>query len=704
MGFSMPLENFRTFKAHDPLGDTDASADLQVGNAHPLDSPQSIRKLNRLLDWWHQARQAQAEARREMALDEDFYDGLQWREDDKRVLEERGQMPLVINKIKPTIDWVIGTETRTKIDFRVYGRGEEDVEPAEVKTKLLKYLSDVNRGPYHRSQAFKDCVIAGIGWLEDGIRSDESDEPLYSRYENWRNMWYDPLSVERDLSDARFLFRSKWVDLDIAVAIWPDRKSILECSARSQRYRVQENDEYFWLADSTTNETTITPTPVYLEDAFSIDLRRERVRLIEAWYREPERVQVMRGNPAFRGLIYDPENPFMNRAVKRGVASVYDAVKLLVWQAIFCDSGLLQIARSPYRHNRFPFTPIWCYRRRRDNTPYGIVRNLRDPQEDLNKRRSKALFLLSTNKMIADWNAFENWDEAIEEKDRPDGVLKKRPGADVALHTETQLAEEHVMLMRDDAQFIQDVSGVTDENLGRQTNAVSGRAILARQDQGTTATAEPFENLRLACQLEGEIQTSLIEQFYDEPKVVRLTEDPKAAEFLKINQWDEETGAILNDITASQADFVVDAQDFRESVRTAMFESLMELMGKLPPETVIQMLDLVIDLSDLPQRKELVRRIREINGQIDEKERDTPEYQEKIKAQEEEAARQKELEERTATAEAKVKEAQAEKARAEAEKAHVEKMGTALQVARETVSAPEIATAADSLIESAKAS
>ena len=88
---------------------------------------------------------------------------------------------------------------------------------------------------------------------------------------------------------------------------------------------------------------------------------------------------------------------------------------------------------SPYRHNRFPFIPIWCYRKGRDKTPYGMVRNLRDPQEDLNKRRSKALFILSANRMIADDDAFENWDEAAEELARPDGILKKKKGAEVTL-------------------------------------------------------------------------------------------------------------------------------------------------------------------------------------------------------------------------------------------------------------------------------
>lgn len=46
-----------------------------------------------------------------------------------------------------------------------------------------------------------------------------------------------------------------------------------------------------------------------------------------------------------------------------------------------------------------------------------------------------------------------------------------------------QLAEEHVNLMQQDRQFIESTGGVTDEMMGRESNAQCGKAILDRQDQ-----------------------------------------------------------------------------------------------------------------------------------------------------------------------------------------------------------------------------
>jgi len=199
-----------------------------------------------------------------------------------------------------------------------------------------------------------------------------------------------------------------------------------------------------------------------------------------------------------------------------------------------------------------------------------------------------------------------------------------------------------------DARYIQDVSGVTDENMGRQTNAVSGIAIQSRQNQGSLVTAEIFDNLRLGIQLQGELQLSLVEQFYDEPKKMRITGTRGQTRFIQINQpqIDPETGEdmTLNDITESQADFIVDEQDFRESIRMAMFETLMNLCGQLPPEVTLNILDLVIELSDVPGKDEIVKRIRKLNGQVDPDHQEDPNVQAELQARQEQEAQQAQLE------------------------------------------------------------
>jgi hypothetical protein len=320
---------------------------------------------------------------------------------------------------------------------------------------------------------------------------------------------------------------------------------------------------------------------------------------------------------SLNGVRFDKTNDDHNYLVNANYASLYDAIRMQIYVMMFCSTGVLDRQESPYNHNRFPFIPIICYRKKTDNTPYGLIRQLRDPQEDLNKRRSKALFILQTNQTVADDDATDDWDDFKAELDRPDGLIRKKRGSEVIINKETRLVEEHVMLMGQDAEYIERTAGVNDEMMGRQTNAVSGKAISQRYEMGTVITAAMFDNLRLAFQLAGEIKLSLMEQFWTEEKEIRITGKKGQPEFIQLNAVDPATGEKLNDITATKADFAVDEQAHSATVRQAMFDAMMELTTKIPPEVTLQILDLIVDLSDIPSKDAFVERIRKLNGEKD---------------------------------------------------------------------------------------
>ena len=59
---------------------------------HKLDSPECIQMHRKLLALYEDELDRQAQNRIDMAIDEDFYDNIQWREEDARELKERGQI------------------------------------------------------------------------------------------------------------------------------------------------------------------------------------------------------------------------------------------------------------------------------------------------------------------------------------------------------------------------------------------------------------------------------------------------------------------------------------------------------------------------------------------------------------------------------------------------------------------------------------
>jgi hypothetical protein len=233
---------------------------------------------------------------------------------------------------------------------------------------------------------------------------------------------------------------------------------------------------------------------------------------------------------------------------------------------------------------------------------------------------------------------------------------------------------------------------------------VSGVAVQARQEQGSLATSGPFDNLRLAHQIHGEKKLSLVEQFATDQKQFRITNMRGAPEFVTMND-----GLPDNDITRSKADFVVSEADWRVTMRQAANEQFGELLGKLPPEISMQLLDLWVDTMDVENRDELVKRIRALNGQKDpDATEPTPEDMQAEQAKAEQAQMaQKQAELGMAKVEAEIddKRASAEQKRAQVDvqrsvmfNNNMTGANSAMSAAMQVIQAPTIARVADGIM------
>lgn len=595
-----------------------------------LDNEDNRKLLRQFEEWYEVERIRQAPNRYQQAIDDDFYDGLQWSDEDAQELALRGQAPLVYNKIQPAVKWLTGTEKRTRIDWKILPRKNAGVNEAENKTKYMKYLQDVNKSAYARSRGFEDEVKTGVGWLECGIRGDPTMEPIYDRNESWRNIIYDSQSIEYDLSDARYLFRQKWTDEDIALLLFPKRATqIRAASVYSDFADAQDNEEWYLgqILQERAADGSVLNRRTYVDTSSSLFNRRARVKLIEVWYRRPTNVSYIHGpNTPHHNAVFDPDHPEHAKALTNGAISLYERLAMRMWCAVFIRGTLLQNMISPYDHHDFPFTPLWGNRRGRDRAPYGLIRVARDPQEDFNKRMSKALHSLSSRRVIMDFDATMDVDDVREEAARPDSVFMIKKGSKFELETDLEIGEHHLKYANLDEKAIQDVGGVTDELMGHKTNAVSGKAIEARQDQGSTVTTDYFDNYRLGYQLHGQKILSLMKQYVTEEKEIRVLGSKRPEDFVTINKQMPD-GTILNDITQTEADFIVSETDYRATQRQAMFESMQAMVGeiaKVNPQWAMMIYDDVLEFSDIPGTEAIVATIRQMTGKPDPDKRLTP--------------------------------------------------------------------------------
>ena len=660
-----PIESrFRSTEPKDRYGAENKhlfGTDVEKVQRSPLDSERVKDLQEKLISHYLRELDRQASWRTRMELDEAFYDSDQWDADSKQILEERGQEALVMNVIAQSINWIIGSQRRARTDFKILPRKKDAAKSAERKSQLLKYLADTNKSVFSFSDAFEEMVKAGLSFIESGVQDDSEGEPIYDRYESWRNLVWDSSARERDLSDARYLFRTKWLDVDTACALFPKRKTQINLAATSS-YEFGGSVDRF--GDDAMDSVEYDGIDQGYSSIEHPNFTRERIRLIEAWFKIPEQSDVMAGGE-FAGEIYDPESPGHQVQIETGQAEVRQRLTYRIYVMVMTTKHALWFSESPYRHNRYPFTPMWCYRKASTGEPYGVVRNMVDAQKDINKRFSKALAILSSNKVVMDEGAVDDLDELEDEISRPNAIIVKRPGKELRLDADRELAPAHLNIMQMSMQMIQTLSGVTDEAMGKTTNAVSGRAIMARQEQGAVSTAKPFDALRACKQYHGEKMLSLTEQFMTEEKEFRITNSRGQPDYVMIND-----GMPENSIALAKADYIISEDDWNASLRQAQVVELMELMTQLAPvapQVVMVLLDLVVEVMDVPSREEIVKRIRNITG-MEDPDADPNVPDPEREAREQQKAMQAEIEQRMAQAQLAKAEGDAARVQAQAEK------------------------------------
>jgi hypothetical protein len=510
------------------------------------------------------------------------------------------------------------------------------------------------------------------------------------------------------------MFRRKQTDLDYAIALLPDARQHLvqQAGISDVEHGAANGDDVWYLGERLTGSTDMVggsslghqfrDRSAYIGGSEVKDSgRRLSVNLIEAWYRVPEAIKVFASGPQ-RGKEFNPKNPG-HIQLETDRWKMYSAVTQRMRVMIATEAAPLWDGKSPLRHQNFLLVPIWGYRRGRDGMCYGLMRGMRDINDDINKRASKAIYAASSNRMVYKKGAFKDIELARQEAARPDMALEvdhlenvkfEKPTADMAMNFE---------LLSFDREMLRNVGGVTDANLGRDSNAISGKAIGLQQDQGSLTTSELPDNLRLAKQLAGKLRLSHIEQFMTEKQVIRIVGEGQPIEWVTVNDQQED-GTTLNDIANSECDYIIGERDYRETYAQAALEQMMELLGKIAtyaPQVVMNVLDLVIDSAEIKNKDEWVARIRKLNGQRDPTKAPTPEETALMQKDNADSARAKEIQLETLQAGLDKLRGEVSKLDTESMLKRVESMFSALQAAQVVAMNPTVAPIADTIAQGA---
>lgn len=607
-----------------------------------------------------------------------YYDGDQLPPEVLQVLKDRGQPMTIHNLIAPTVDGVLGMEAKTRTDLLVISDDPDDeteklAEAINAEFADACRLGNMNKA---RSDAYAEQIKAGLSWVEVRRNSDPFGPEFKVSTVSRNEVFWDWLSREADLSDCRWLMRRRWMDTDEAKATFPGMAQVID-------YAI---DDWRGFVDTTVTEGQPSPLMSAWEEYQSWDrqqnewLQRERRRVLlqVVYYRTFDRLPVMALSSG-RVVAFDKNNLMHAVAVASGRVQVRVGRVSRIREAWFVGPHFIVDRPCSAPQGMFPLVPFWGYRKDKTGEPYGLISRAIPAQDEVNFRRIKLTWLLQAKRVIMDEDATQLSDnELMEQIERPDGIIKLNPArknqksvADVfRVEQDFQVASQQFQVMQESEKLIQDMMGVYSAFLGQDSNASSGVAISNLVEQGATTLAEINDNYQFACQQVGRL---LLAYLLDDLKkrrnhaVVINRDDRQRRQTIVLNA-EGDNGELTNDISRLNTHIALAPVQQTPAFKAQLAQRMSEVIQGLPPQVQAVVLDLWVNLLDVPQKQEFVERIRAALGTPKSPDEMTPEEQEAAAQQQALEQQQAELQMREMTGRVAKLEAEAARARAAAQR------------------------------------
>lgn len=546
-----------------------------------------------------------------------FYQGEQWDAEDVAMLDAEGRPALTINTILPTINTIMGEQSarRADIKFKPRRAGSQDV--ADVLTKVLMQISDNNKLDWVEQQVFSDGLIMdGRGYFDVRMDfTDHLDGEVKIKAIDPLDVLIDPDAKDYDPKTWNEFFYTRWMTLDDIETMYGKKQAArLQFIAENGNSFGRDSVEY-----SETRYGDIDDVDDYLgttipgEDEYRTV---KSLRVIERQHRKVTRVDCY-VDPATGDQRDVPSNWSDAKAkkfAKEYGLSIITKTKRKVRWTVTCDKVVLHDDWSPY--DDFTIVPFFAYFRR--GRPFGVVRNLLSPQEQLNKIASQELHIVNTTAnsgwMVESGSLTNMRAEDLEEHGAETGlVLEYNRGSNPPSKIQPNQIPTGLDRISLKAQAnIKAISGINDSMLGTDSAEVSGVAIQAKQNRGAIMIQVPLDNLAKTRHYLAEQILNLVQRFYTEERLIQITneDDPmKPREEIVINEMTP-TGEIINDLTVGEYDVVIGTAPARDSFDEMQFAEALSLRqaGVAIPD------DAIIEYSHLSRKGELAKRIRQLTG------------------------------------------------------------------------------------------
>lgn len=657
---------------------------------------------------WVQECQDQPDWRVKADREADYYDGNQLDSEVMRRARERGLPPAIEPLIGPTIDSVLGMEAKTRTDWRVSPDGDKQSDDvADALNYRLNHAERHSKADIACSDAYASQIKVGLGWVEVARDPNPFNYPYLCGDVHRNEIWWDWKS-KPDLSDARFMIRRKWMHRKQAALMIPAKAELIEhAGAGWQQFDPGmlglEGGGSTGLANAWIEERGWS-----IEEQHWRDIHNQEVCLFEVWYRDWQRVLVMK-SPDGRVVEFDDKNILHLQAVSMGMVEVSSVIIGKVRLAWFMGPHKLADMPSPYKHNKFPYVPFWGKREDRTGVPYGLIRGMIYLQDEVNARIARMQWGLSATRTTrTDGAVLDDDDSFRDEVGRPDADIildpeAMRQGGVFKVERDFELNRQQYERLVDAREGIKRVGGVSDTFMG-SSKGNSGVADAQLLEQSNQMLADINDNFKTARQAVGDLLLSLIiEDMAGKQENVfidgqSLKDDRTVS--LNVPMNDEATGIqyLDNDVQRTKLKVTLSDVASTPSFRAQQLAVMGEAFKSAPPEYQKVMMPHLFSLMDVPNKKEIIEAIKQLgNGQISEEQ-----VQERIDAAVADALTKAMIELKRAEIDQRqpLIDAQVKKTNAESVNKGVEGQFGAIQTAQTITAIPQTAPLADMLLRS----
>jgi hypothetical protein len=426
---------------------------------------------------FEQARDLTSESRKKQQKDRDYYDGPKQLDSDIRAtLKMRGQPAIYTNRVRPTIDGILGVLEAGRTDPRAYPRQPRSEDAADIATKTLRYVADVARFDEAKLDCAENFFIEG----SCAVIIECDGENITVDQIRWEEFFFDPHSRRPDFNDARHMGFAQWLHTDYLRQVYPERYAAMGNPLEIGSIGLEET----W--DDRPSDA-----------GRWVDRKTGRILVVTQFYERE-------GN----------------------------------WfRCVYCAAGQFEHDLTGYFDDKGrslnPIEAASCYVDR-ENQRYGRVRDMITIQDEINARRSRLLHL-ANSRQIQERElgaAAVDAETARGEAARADGIIPPGwqlvPTADLAAGQQLLLSESKNEIDR---------MGPTPAVLGRQEGAnQSGRSRLVLQQAGLTELARPLGRF---ADWENRVYRQMwwrAQQFWTGPMWIRVTDETRAAEFIQVNE------------------------------------------------------------------------------------------------------------------------------------------------------------------------